>query len=69
LKEGLPEKSKLVQHAYEEGHRVIWDEARILEFESNSRHKKYKELANMMFEKPEQPTQSRYLSHLDPPYH
>jgi hypothetical protein len=26
-------------------------------------------LANMMFEKPEQPTQSRYLSHLDPPYH
>jgi hypothetical protein len=31
LKEGLLEKSKLAQHAYEEGHRVGWDEARILE--------------------------------------
>jgi hypothetical protein len=29
LKEGLLEKSKLVQDAYEEGHRVGWDEARI----------------------------------------
>jgi predicted GIY-YIG superfamily endonuclease len=29
LKEGLLEKSKLAQHAYEEGHRVGWDEARI----------------------------------------
>jgi hypothetical protein len=27
----LLEKSKLAQHAYEEDHRVIWDEARILE--------------------------------------
>jgi hypothetical protein len=34
LKEGLIEKSKLVQHAYEEGHRVGWVEARILEIES-----------------------------------
>jgi hypothetical protein len=31
LKKGLLEKSKLAQHAYEEGHRVSWDEARILE--------------------------------------
>jgi hypothetical protein len=30
LKEGLLEKSKLAQHAYKEGHRVIWDVARIL---------------------------------------
>jgi hypothetical protein len=29
LKEGLLEKSKIGQHAYEEGHRVGWDEARI----------------------------------------
>jgi hypothetical protein len=30
LKEGLLEKSKLAQNAYEEGHGVGWDEARIL---------------------------------------
>jgi hypothetical protein len=35
LREGLLEKSKLAQHAYEEGHRVGWDAARILEIESN----------------------------------
>jgi hypothetical protein len=33
----LPEKSKLAQHAYEEGHTIGWDEARILEIESNNR--------------------------------
>jgi hypothetical protein len=47
LKEGLLEKSDLVQHAYKEGHRVIWDEARILEIENNSRHRKYKESARV----------------------
>jgi hypothetical protein len=47
LREGLLAKSKLAQHAYEEGHRVSWDEARILEIESNSRHKKYKVPAHM----------------------
>jgi hypothetical protein len=26
LREGLLEKSKLAQHAYEEGHRVGWDD-------------------------------------------
>jgi hypothetical protein len=43
LKDGLLEKSKLVQYAYEEGHRVGWGEARILEIESNSRYRKYNE--------------------------
>jgi hypothetical protein len=47
LKEGLLEKSKLAQHAYEEGDRVFWEEARILESESNSRYRKYKESANV----------------------
>jgi hypothetical protein len=47
LREGLIEKSKLAQHAYEEGHRVGWDEARVLEIESNSRYMKYKESAHM----------------------
>jgi hypothetical protein len=46
-KEALLEKSKLAQHAYEEGHNVSWDEATILEVESNSRYKKYKESAHM----------------------
>jgi hypothetical protein len=31
LQQGLLEKSKLAQHAYEEGHRVGWDDARVLE--------------------------------------
>jgi hypothetical protein len=39
LIEGLLEKSKLAQHAYEEGYRVSWDDARILETEGNSRHR------------------------------
>jgi hypothetical protein len=47
LREGLLEKAKLAQHAYEEGHRVGWDEARILDIESNSRYRKYKESAHM----------------------
>jgi hypothetical protein len=38
LREGRLEKSKLAQHAYEEGHMVGWDEGRILEIESNSRY-------------------------------
>jgi hypothetical protein len=47
LKEGLLDKSNLAKHAYEEGHRVGWYEARILEIESNSRYRKYKESAHM----------------------
>jgi hypothetical protein len=47
LKEGLLEKSKLAQHAYEESPRLAWDEARILEIESNSGYTKYKESAHM----------------------
>jgi predicted GIY-YIG superfamily endonuclease len=34
IKDGLLEKSILAQHAYEEGHRVGWDKASILEIES-----------------------------------
>jgi predicted GIY-YIG superfamily endonuclease len=36
LKQGLLDKSKLAQHAYEEGHKVGWDKARILDIESHS---------------------------------
>jgi hypothetical protein len=47
LQQGLLDKSKLAQHAYEEGHRVGWDDARVLQIESNSRYRKYKESAHM----------------------
>jgi hypothetical protein len=43
LKKGLLQKSKLAQHAS----KVDWDEARILEIESNTKYRKYKELAHM----------------------
>jgi hypothetical protein len=47
LKEGLLEKSELAQRAYEEGHRVGWDEARILDIESHNKYRKYKEAAHI----------------------
>jgi hypothetical protein len=47
LKDSLLEKSKLAQHSYEKSHSVSWDEARILEIESNSRYRKYNESAHM----------------------
>jgi hypothetical protein len=47
LQQGLLEKSKLAQRTYEEGHRIGWDDARILEIESYSRYRKYKEWAHM----------------------
>jgi hypothetical protein len=47
LKQVLIEKSKLVQHAYEEDHRVSRDEVRVLEVESKSICRKYKESAHM----------------------
>jgi hypothetical protein len=47
LQRGVLETSKLVQHAYEEGHRVGRDGARILEVESNNKYRKYKESVYM----------------------
>jgi hypothetical protein len=47
LQQDLLEKSKPASHAYEEGHRIGWDDARILDIESNSRYRKYKESAHM----------------------
>jgi hypothetical protein len=48
LKEGLCERSKLAAHAFEEGHRVAWDQAEILEVECSSLCTKYKETAHIM---------------------
>jgi hypothetical protein len=47
LQQGLLEKSKLAQHSSEEGHKVGWDDARVLEIESDSRYRKYKESAHI----------------------
>jgi hypothetical protein len=66
LEEGLLEKSKLAQHVYEENHRVFWDEARILEIESNSRHRIYKESAHMVWLKNAVSQPSLDLSHSCP---
>jgi hypothetical protein len=47
LKEGLIEKCKLAQHAFEKYHTVDWDKVRILVIESDSRYRKYKQSAHM----------------------
>jgi hypothetical protein len=37
------EKSKLAQHAYEEGHKIYWNEVKGLQIEPNTTYRKYKE--------------------------
>jgi hypothetical protein len=49
LKQGRLEKSKLAQHAHEEGHRIKWDEAKAIQKEPNTVHRKYKESAHMAY--------------------
>jgi hypothetical protein len=43
----LLEKSKLAQHAYEEGHKICWNEAKVLQVKPNTTYRKYKESAHM----------------------
>jgi hypothetical protein len=45
--QGLLEKSKLAQHAYKEGHRICWNEAKVLQIETNTTYRKYKESTHM----------------------
>jgi hypothetical protein len=40
------QKSKLTEHAYDEVHRVVSDEVKILKIESYSRYRKYEELSH-----------------------
>jgi hypothetical protein len=47
LTQGLLEKSKLAQHAHEEGHRICWKEVKVLQIEPNTTYRKYKESAHM----------------------
>jgi hypothetical protein len=47
LTQGLLEKSKMAQHAYEEGHKICWKEAKVLQIEPNATYRKYKESPHM----------------------
>jgi hypothetical protein len=47
LTQGLLEKSKLAQHANEEGHKICWSEAKVLQIEPNTTYRKYKESTHM----------------------
>jgi hypothetical protein len=40
LKQDLLEKSKLAQHAYEEGQKTCWKEAMVLQIEPNTTYRK-----------------------------
>jgi hypothetical protein len=66
LKNCLLDKSKLAQHAFEDGHQISWNEAKVLQIEVNSRQRKYKESAQMacMENRIRQP--SLEFPHLDP---
>jgi hypothetical protein len=47
LTQCLFEKSKLAQHAYEEGEKICWNEAKVLQIEPTTTYRKYKESAHM----------------------
>jgi hypothetical protein len=56
----------LAQHAFDEGHQISWNEAKILQIEVNSRQRKYKESAHMArMEIPVSQSSLKYL-HLVP---
>jgi hypothetical protein len=47
LFECLLEKSKLAQHAYKNGHKICWKEAKVLQTEPDTTYRKYKQSAHM----------------------
>jgi hypothetical protein len=48
LTQGLLEKSKLAQHAYEENHKICWKEAKVLQIKPNGTYRKCKESEHMV---------------------
>jgi hypothetical protein len=46
LTQGLHEKSKSSQHAYK-GHKICWNEVKVLQIEPNTTYRKYMESAHM----------------------
>jgi hypothetical protein len=47
LTQRLLEKSKLAQHEYEEGHKIWWNEVKVLQIEQNTTYRKHKESPHM----------------------
>jgi hypothetical protein len=47
LTQGLLEKSKLAQHAYEESQKICWNEAKVLQIELHTTYRKYKKSSRM----------------------
>jgi hypothetical protein len=69
LTQGLLEKSKLAQHAYEEGHEICWNEAKVLQT-AQHHTQEIEEIRPHVSARPSnQSTQFGYLSHMDPHYH
>jgi hypothetical protein len=68
LTQGLLEKSKLAQYAYEECHKICWKEwkeAKVLQIETNTTYREYKESSHVSDRSSTQSTQLGHLSHLD----
>jgi predicted GIY-YIG superfamily endonuclease len=47
LTQGLLQKSKVAQHVYKEGHKICWNEAKVLQFEPNTTYRKCNESSHM----------------------
>jgi hypothetical protein len=69
LTQGLLEKSKSAQHAYEEGYKLCQNEAKVLQTQPDTTYRKYKESTHMCDRPSDQPTQLGHISHLDSHYH
>jgi hypothetical protein len=66
LTQGLLERSKLAEHAYEEGQKICWNEVKVLQIEPHITYRKYKESAHISAGPSNQSTQFGHLSQLDP---
>jgi hypothetical protein len=64
LTQDLIEKLKLAQHAHEKGHKICWNEAKVLQIEPNTIYRKYKEFGHIFDRPHDQSTQLGHLSHL-----
>jgi hypothetical protein len=64
----LLRKQKLAQHAHEEGHKICWKEAKVLQIEPDTTYWKYKESAHVSGRSSNQSTRLGHLSHLDSRY-
>jgi hypothetical protein len=65
----LLEKSKIAQHVYKEGHKICWNELKVLQIEWNTAYRKYKESAHVSDRPSDQSSRLEHLSHMDSGYH